>query len=91
MRGEFLAWAIRGAGIAVGVAFVLGLAALGAAAGRVLAAMLVLLERLQAREVPVVLDSAAVEPGDESHDEAAEPGDADGPRRSLPKAAATDS
>jgi len=36
MRGEFLAWTIRGAGLAVGVAFVLALAALGAAAGRVL-------------------------------------------------------
>ena len=36
MRGEFLAWAIRGAGVAVGVALVLALAYLGAAAGRVL-------------------------------------------------------
>ncbi|HEV8489528.1 MAG TPA: AI-2E family transporter [Candidatus Limnocylindrales bacterium] len=36
MRGEFLAWMIRGAALAVGVAFVLALAALGAAAGRVL-------------------------------------------------------
>lgn len=36
MRGEFLAWAIRGAGIAIGVAFVLAIAFLGAAAGRVL-------------------------------------------------------
>jgi predicted PurR-regulated permease PerM len=71
----------------------------GAAAGGIVgalfavpvaAAILVLLERLQAREVPVVLDSAATEPTDESDDEA-EPGDADGPRSSLPKAAATDS
>jgi predicted PurR-regulated permease PerM len=71
----------------------------GAAAGGIVgalfavpvaAAILVLLERLQAREVPVVLDSAATEPTDESGDEA-EPGDADGPRSSLPKAAATDS
>jgi predicted PurR-regulated permease PerM len=36
MRGEFLAWMIRGAALAVGVALVLALAALGAAAGRVL-------------------------------------------------------
>jgi predicted PurR-regulated permease PerM len=36
MRGELLVWTIRGAGLAVGVAFVLALAALGAAAGRVL-------------------------------------------------------
>jgi predicted PurR-regulated permease PerM len=36
MRGEFFAWAIRGAGLAVGIAFVLVLAFLGAAAGRVL-------------------------------------------------------
>lgn len=36
MRGEFLAWSIRGAGVAVGVALVLAIAALGAAAGRVL-------------------------------------------------------
>jgi predicted PurR-regulated permease PerM len=70
----------------------------GAAAGGIVgalfavpvaAAILVLLERLQAREVPVVLDSAAGEPTDESGDEA-EPGEADGPRSSLPKAAATD-
>ena len=53
----------------------------------VAAAILVVLQRLQAREVPVVLDSAAVE----TDDETAEPGDADGSRRSLPKAAATDS
>lgn len=36
MRGEFLVWAIRGAGIAVGVSIVVALAALGGAAGRVL-------------------------------------------------------
>ena len=36
MRAEFIAWTIRGAALAVGVAFVLALAALGAAAGRVL-------------------------------------------------------
>jgi predicted PurR-regulated permease PerM len=52
----------------------------------VAAAILVILERLQARDVPVVLDSGAVE----EEDEAADPGDADGPRRSLPEAAATD-
>lgn len=53
----------------------------------VAATILVLLERLQAREVPVVLDSGGVE----AAHEAAEPGDADGPRRSVPEAAATDS
>jgi predicted PurR-regulated permease PerM len=36
MRAEFIAWTIRGAALAIGVAFVLALAALGAAAGRVL-------------------------------------------------------
>lgn len=36
MRGEFFAWTIRGAGLAVGIAFVLALAFVGAAAGRVL-------------------------------------------------------
>jgi predicted PurR-regulated permease PerM len=36
VRSDFLVWAIRGAGLAVGVAAVLGLAALAGAAGRVL-------------------------------------------------------
>jgi predicted PurR-regulated permease PerM len=52
----------------------------------VAAAILVILERLQARDVPVVLDSSAVE-----EEEAAEPGEPGGPRRSLPDTAATDS
>lgn len=34
MRGEFLAWTIRGAGLAVGVAVVLGIVALGRSGDR---------------------------------------------------------
>jgi predicted PurR-regulated permease PerM len=54
MRGEFLAWAIRGAGIALGVAFVLGLAFLGAAAGRIL--LLVFVAVLLASALEPVID-----------------------------------
>jgi predicted PurR-regulated permease PerM len=72
----------------------------GAAAGGIIgalfavpvaAAILVLLERLQARDVPVVLDSGAVEGDEVADQEATEAGDADGPRRPLPGPAATDS
>jgi predicted PurR-regulated permease PerM len=71
----------------------------GAAAGGIVgalfavpvaAAILVLLERLQAREVPVVLDAGGADEADEAN-EAAEPGDVDGRRRSVPGAATTDS
>ena len=53
MRGDFLAWAIRGAGIAVGVAVVLAIAALGAAAGRVLLLVFVAIVLASALE-PVI-------------------------------------